>query len=235
MLVFIQGFLSQKEDIMNTKQGIEYLEKGEKSYFPCAFFLHGYGANARDLSGFSNLPLACKWIFPNGPLKLKAPYESFSGRAWFPLPENTGASPLLKASEAALYQMEKHCQNLTEFIKSFKLKPQHIILGGFSQGAIMALNIALCMDPPPRALIFMSGALFPQEVLQKNKHKFSRAGNFFQCHGTKDPLLAFAESRAVCDFLQDLKWKGEFLPFEGGHEIPQTTLFKIQNFIANSL
>ena len=222
---------------MKKKQGIEYLEKGEKNHPTCAFFLHGYGANAGDLSGFSTLPLDCRWIFPNGPLQLKAPYgegfyKDFSGKAWFPLPENT-KNTLLQANKQALYHLEKHCQNLTEFIQSFNLDPHHIILGGFSQGAVMALNIALRMDPPPRGLVFMSGAFFPQEILKKNKQKFSRAGNFFQCHGTKDPLLPFDESRAVCDFLQDLKWKGKFVSFEGGHEIPQDILLQIQTFIAH--
>ena len=149
---------------MKKREGMEYLEKNQEEESSYLFFLHGYGANAQDLSGFHTLKLShsCRWIFPNGPLELEAPYNLFGGRAWFPLKVNTTNNQLYTNDQSTHY-LNKHCQQLLDFISSFKLKSEQIILGGFSQGAIMSLNVALKMNPPPLGLILMSGAFFPQK------------------------------------------------------------------------
>lgn len=214
---------------------IEYLDfKSGEDTSPCLLFFHGYGAHAQDLSGFHTLklPVSCRWIFPNGPLKLGAPYDIFGGRAWFSLKVNDNQ---LFSDEYSLLHLKKHCQQLFTFIKSLNLSSDKMILGGFSQGAIMALNLALRMNPPPQALVIMSGALFPQEILDKEKHTFSKKSSFFQCHGKTDPLLLYSEAKKVCDFLHDLEWKGHFISFNSGHEIPHAVLLQVQEFISHQL
>ncbi len=216
-------------------QAVEYIDKNQdKKFSSCAVFLHGYGANANDLSGFHTLPVPCRWIFPNSPLELEASYNVLGSRAWFPMQMNPQDNRL-HTDKKSLYYLEKHCQQLLEFVKSFNLNSDQIILGGFSQGAIMALNMALRMQPPPRALVLMSGALFPLEILEKEKQGFSQGGSFFQCHGKEDPLLLYPESKKVCDFLQALRWKGRFVSFDGGHEIPHAVLLQIQDFMSHIL
>ena len=211
---------------------IEYLEFNQTKKAPCVLFFHGYGARAEDLSGFHTLelPVSCRWIFPNGFLKLETLYGGFNGRAWFPLKrDDTG----LYETPNSVQYLNKHCQQLLKFIQSLHLDSRQIILGGFSQGAIMALNLALRMNPPPLALIVMSGVLFPSDILY-NKN-FSCFGSFFQCHGKKDPLLLYSEAKKVCDFLQSLKWHGQFVCFDGGHEIPHAVLLQIQEFMSRKL
>ena len=220
---------------MKKQEEIEYLDfKSDNNTSFCSLFFHGYGANAKDLSGFHTLklPISCRWIFPNGPLGLEAPYDVFGGRAWFSLKMSNNR---LFSDEHSLSHLKKHCQQLLTFIKSLNLSSDKIILGGFSQGAIMALNLALRMDPPPRALVIMSGSLFPLEVLDRKKHTFSKASSFFQCHGRDDPLLLYSEAKNVYDFLQNLQWIGKFVSFDGGHEIPHAVLLQIQGFISHQL
>ena len=222
---------------MNKLEGIEYLELSKaRQTLRCAVFLHGYGANAQDLSGFHTLKLSasCRWIFPNSPLELASPYDVFGGRAWFPL-KVSSENNRLYPNENSLYYLDKHCQQLMRFLQSLNVDFDNIIIGGFSQGAIMALNLSLRMDPPPRALVVMSGSLFPVEILNKEKEKFSKKGAFFQCHGKEDPLLLYSEAKEVCHFLQDLQWKGQLVSFEGGHEIPHEVLLQIQDFMCHKL
>ena len=124
------------------------------------------------------------------------------------------------------------CCNLFHLLTSLPTKSFWEV---FSQGAILALNAALRMTPPPRALILMSGSFFPSKILNKDKQTFSTGGRFFQCHGKADPLLSYSESKDVHSFLQALQWKGEFVSFEGGHEIPHAVLLQIQEFISHTL
>ena len=216
---------------------IEYLELNQsKIASPAALFFHGYGANAQDLSGFQTLklPVPCRWIFPNGPVELEATDNIFGGRAWFPLKMNNENNQF-HANENSLFYLNRHCQQLLKFIQSLNLGSDKIILGGFSQGAVIALNLALRMNPPPRALIIMSGSFFPLEILNKEKKTFSKGSSFFQCHGKKDPLLLYSESKHIYNFLQSLQWQGEFVSFDGGHEIPHAVLLQIQEFISHKL
>jgi len=222
---------------LNKLEGLEYLElnKAEPA-LRYAVFLHGYGANAQDLSGFHTLklPVSCRWIFPNGPLNPGTPYDMSGGRAWFPL-KVSNENNRLYPGENSLYYLDKYCQQLMRFLQSLNVGFDNIIVGGFSQGAVMALNLALRMNPPPRALIVMSGSLFPVEVLSKEKEKFSKGGAFFQCHGKADPLLLYSEAKEICKFLQDLQWTGQLVSFEGGHEIPHDVLLRIQDFMSHKL
>lgn len=221
---------------MKTEKEIEYLEFNQTKSSPCVLFFHGYGANAQDLSGFHTLqlPVSCRWIFPNGFLKLGVSHNAFGGRAWFPLKMN-GANGRLYETDDSLEYLDKHCQQLLTFIQSLHLDSNQVILGGFSQGAVIALNLALKMNPPPLALIMMSGTLFPADVLYNEKQRFSTSGSFFQCHGTVDPLLSHSEAGKAHEFLRSLNWKGDFVSFEGGHEIPHAILLQVQEFISRKL
>lgn len=222
---------------MKKTKEIEYLDFNQSgNTSPCLLFFHGYGANAQDLSGFHTLqlPVSCRWIFPNAPLELQASYNAFGGRAWFPL-EIDSSNNRFYSDKYSLYHLKKHCQQLLQLIQSLNLSSDKIILGGFSQGAVVALNLALRMHPPPQALVIMSGALFPLEVLNKEKQRFSKGGSFFQCHGMADPLLSYSEAKNVYNFLKDLQWTGKFISFDGGHEIPQAVLLQIQDFISHRL
>lgn len=213
---------------------LEYLEFNQAGNASCCnIFLHGYGANARDLSGFHTLkmPVSCRWFFFNGPLSLEKFYTT-EARAWFPLKRDYNDHQL-RHTEESLFYLNKHCQLLLKFIQS--LNTDKIILGGFSQGAIMAIHLALRMNPPPLALVIMSGILFPIDVLNKEKLNFSKQGSYFQCHGNKDPILLHSDAEKVPEFLKSLQWKGKFVSFEGGHEIPHATLLQIQEFISHKL
>lgn len=215
----------------NLKQ-IEYLEfsQVQKDSITIIIF-HGYGSNAQNLSSLSRLKLKtpCRWIVPNGLLKHEESYGIFDGYSWFPLyKDKTGTR---KEHKDSIYYLDKHCEQFLEFIESLKLKSDKIILGGFSQGGVMALNLALRMKTPPLALIMMSSILFPEHILNNKKNILFKGGSFFQSHGKQDDVLLYSQSQKIYSFLKSLKWEGEFFSFEGGHDIPPEVLKKIQTYI----
>ena len=207
---------------------MKYLQFGkEQKPILRLVFLHGYGASAQDLSDFRHLTLSTHshWIFPEGPLPTPSAPE---GRAWFPLklhlPQNQ-----IQESKESLYYLNKYIKEIQNFIAPFPA--ESLVLGGFSQGAVMALNLALRMKTPPLGLVFMSGTLFPTTLLQEQKQSFVQGGRFFQSHGQQDSLLDFKSSQQVTSFLKSLSWEGEFLDFAGGHEIPPLVLSSVQKFL----
>jgi phospholipase/carboxylesterase len=101
--------------------------------------------------------------------------------------------------------------------------PGGILLGGFSQGAMLSLDVAL-HDPRPLAgLALFSATLLAEPVW--GPRMGSRPGlPVLQSHGTHDPLLPFAVAEKLRDLMSAAAMEVDFVPFRGGHEIPPVAL-----------
>jgi phospholipase/carboxylesterase len=112
--------------------------------------LHGYDASGGEiLSQTGNLqsfaPSAAE-VAPDGPVSL-----SYSGRSWFPIADGGRSQP---TPMECLSAVDRYCD--VELAR-LKLAPDRLILLGFSQGSIMALNVGLRRKSAPAAIIGFSG------------------------------------------------------------------------------
>lgn len=207
---------------------------------PWILFFHGYGADCNDLFSLGELIPTKKtynWLFPNGFLEVPIG-PGWTGRAWWPVDMN-------EIQEAASRGEHRDFSNLTppgmpkaydvamEMIRQLKVPWNKIILGGFSQGAMLATELYLRAPETPAGLVIMSGTLLHQENWKPLISQ--RAGQkFFQSHGTQDPVLGFKQAQKLETLLTQNGMKGSLLAFRGGHEIPGPVLTKISEYI-NSL
>jgi phospholipase/carboxylesterase len=105
------------------------------------------------------------------------------------------------------------------------------VLGGFSQGAMIATDLALRLEEPPAALVVLSGA--PVGEAEWEKRAPARAGlRVLQTHGRQDPVLPFAFGEAVRDLLHTAGLEVEFLPFDGGHGVPPEALAALATLLS---
>ena len=113
------------------------------------FLLHGLGADGDDLIGLA--PMLAQalpdthFISPNAPQPCDmAPY----GRQWFSLRDWSPAS-MLKGAEATAPTLHAFAD---EQLKRFGLTEDKLVWGGFSQGTMMSLHVALhqTIDSPPK-------------------------------------------------------------------------------------
>lgn len=197
---------------------------------PIAVILHGYGADMTDLAPLSQVldaPPGTRWIFPNAPITVPlGPY--WSGRAWFPIDmaaleramqsgshrDLSGAAPAeLDAAREAIFSV---CAETGRPL-------DEIVLGGFSQGAMVATEVALRAPQAPAGLVIWSGTLLQEAVWRPLAP--GRAGlRFVQSHGRGDPLLAFEAAERLHQMLGDAGLEGRFVGFDGAHEIPEAAL-----------
>jgi len=200
--------------------------------------LHGYGANAEDLYPLHKiLPNNpnLSWFFPEAPLELQN-FGSIQSRAWFPLGV---ADSILQAVESGNWSkvaslnpkgLDSARELLVEFMKRLPIPYSKIILGGFSQGAMLALDTFLTLEERPAGLVLLSGT-----VLKENKWKElatqKQGFAYIQSHGMVDDLLPFAAAKRLEGLLFLAGMKGEFIPFPGGHEIPDGVLRKVAQYI----
>lgn len=198
--------------------------------------LHGYGANAFDLLDLKDVigPLtSASWFFPQAPLSL--PMGHFEGRAWFPI----DIEAMQSRSQGASFGLEAYCpqelldsgKKIAAMINLLKQKHPRIILGGFSQGAMMALEVTLGQEVEVEGLMLFSTGPVAWKRWQlaiENKKKWPW---IFQSHGKLDPILPFDHAHKLFSFLGPKLAPRQFIAFQGGHEIPPKVLRSFEDFL----
>jgi phospholipase/carboxylesterase len=199
---------------------------------PLLLLMHGYGAPGEDL-----VPLArqlavgkdVRFAFPAAPLLLETgmPPEQ-AGRAWWPIDMGELQRAVMQRDYATLTgrvpvglseARGRVLALLDALEQDHKVSRSKLVLGGFSQGAMLATDVTLRAERPPAALAILSGSLIAKaEWLPLMK---ARAGlPVLQSHGRTDPVLSYEIAESLRDELESAGLAVEFVAFNGGHGIP---------------
>lgn len=205
---------------------------------PWVIFFHGFGADMNDLQSLGEMISTHKtynWLFPNGPLDVP---HSVGGKAWWHIDMMELQRIMMTGGErdqslSTPAGLDKSVDMTMEMIRQLRVPWNKIILGGFSQGAMLATELYLKAPETPKGLVIMSGTLLHQDKWKELIP--ARAGQkFFQSHGTHDPVLSHKQAARLETLLTQNGMKGHLMSFAGGHEIPMPVLKKISEYI-NSL
>jgi phospholipase/carboxylesterase len=212
---------------------------------PLVVLLHGYGAPGEDLVPLQrvlDVPREVRFAFPEAPL---SPPElaMFGGRAWWEI--DVMALQRAAAQGRARERMAETPPGLpgarrqvdamlTELVRELSVPEDQLILGGFSQGAMLALDVALHTDRPLAGLILLSTTYLNASVWQPLMAARVHVP-VLQTHGVQDPLLSFDIATELRDALRAAGSKVEWVEFRGGHELPQSVLDAVSRFIRTSL
>jgi phospholipase/carboxylesterase len=199
-----------------------------------AVFCHGFGASGEDLVGLAEPILQrcgerreeMALIFPEAPLSLDERGLP-GGRAWWwidleRLLNQPTAELLHKFRSERPAGMNPASQQVVQLVadvrKEWNLAANQIVLGGFSQGSMVATDAALSLAEPPAGLIIYSGALVSEVSWSPNANKLAQA-KILQSHGRRDPILHISQGEALRDLLGDAGCQVKYLEFNGFHEI----------------
>jgi len=205
---------------------------------PVVVLLHGYGAPGTDLVPLWRelpVPHAVRFVFPEAPLEL-----GFGGRAWWPidmarLQDRFSKDAVERLTAEVPAGIDVAREALLGLLAALETElgaaPEHTIIGGFSQGAMLATDVVLRTQRPFAGLAILSGTVISQpEWLPLMS---ARAGlPVFQSHGRSDPVLPFAVAETLRDELTAAGLELEFIPFNGGHGIPGSALEGLTRLIA---
>ncbi|QDT07840.1 Phospholipase/Carboxylesterase [Rubripirellula lacrimiformis] len=196
---------------------------------------HGYGASYDDLA-----PLAGEWIsmlgdaagafrfvFPDAPHSL-ADLGMPGGRAWWPI-NMTGLAAAVQAKRFdELHDQTPPgiddartalCQVIANVKSSMDGDNTPIVMGGFSQGAMLTMDAAVRGDVlPPAAMFLFSGTLVCQPQWKAGLPRLKHC-QVFQSHGQIDPILPFTSAESLRDLITDADVPIKFHPFMGPHTI----------------
>lgn len=191
--------------------------------------LHGFGADASDLAPLADvLDSEGEWsfCFPEAPLEVPIG-PGFMGRGWFPIS--------LRDLEAGVDftqirppGLDHSSKLVSELI--FNLNAKKLVLGGFSQGAMVAVDVALSQPEDVAGLIIYSGVLLDEKNWTKEATTY-KGKKFIQSHGMGDSVLPIRGAERLFRVLREAGADGQFLPFPGGHEIPMPIIRKTAEFL----
>jgi len=219
---------------------------GDRAPKLCVVLCHGFGAPATDL-----VPLAFElfamaeqlseevhFVFPAAPLSLDD-QGMYGGRAWWHLDVNElmnaiasgeirimrdNMPPELPAARERLAALLKDVQ------QQINLPINRFVLGGFSQGAMVATDLTLRLDESPAALVIFSGTLLGEKEW-KPLMPARRGMPVLQSHGRYDSILPFIAAEWLRDMLIEAGLDVEFIDFAGDHTIPPQALQKFAKIL----
>ncbi|MBP9088947.1 MAG: alpha/beta fold hydrolase [Kofleriaceae bacterium] len=200
--------------------------------------LHGFGAPGNDLVAMAHELRGAgptRYAMPEAPIELGGLYGD--SRAWWRLDleelerDIASGRPRDRRSEIpeGLSDARRKVNALLDAL-IVQYKPTKVILGGFSQGAMLALDAALYRDKRPDGLILMSGTLLNSTAWQKRMPKL-KGCPIVMSHGRRDQLLPFAIAEQLSDLLSDAGADVTWVPFSGGHEIPPPVIGAVDDLL----
>jgi phospholipase/carboxylesterase len=161
-------------------------------------FLHGYGADGADLLGLADvmaphLPGAA-FVAPDAPEPCAG---GGFGYQWFPIPWLDGSPQA--AADAGLAASVKDLNGFLDArLAEEGLAPDRLALVGFSQGAMMSLEIAPCRETAVAGVVAISGRLLRPEALAAEARVRPPV---LLIHGDQDPVVPFADMAKAGDAL----------------------------------
>jgi len=157
-------------------------------------------------------------------LLVNAPDPYFGGFSWFDFEGNP--EPGIVRSRKMLFQ-------LLDDLRSRGFPSDKSIVGGFSQGGLMAWEAGLYYPHRFAGLIGISGYVHEPEELLRELSPVARKQRMLFTHGTQDPLIPFGKVRQQVDALKAAGLNIEWREFVKAHTIAgDEELDVIRGFIA---
>lgn len=161
-------------------------------------FLHGYGADGADLLGLADvigphLP-GVAFLAPDAPERCVG---GGFGYQWFPIPWLDGSPQA--AAEAGLTAAARDLNGFLDArLAEYGLEPERLALVGFSQGAMMSLEVAPRRDRAIAGVVAISGRLLRPESLAAEARVKPPV---LLVHGDQDPVVPFDDMGKAGDAL----------------------------------
>ena len=199
--------------------------------FPAIIALHGWGANSLDLLGLGPYITGGQFLLicPQGPLDVEIG-AAVRGYGWFPI--SMGKPPPEGEVEAAVDGAEAFIEAALE---RYPVDHRKLVVLGFSQGGVMAFNLALRNPSRYAALVGLS-TWFPPQLLERDvdREALEQLPTLLQ-HGRADDMIEIARARSSVENLRSLGVPLTYREYDCGHEITADGLQDLSTFLAEKV
>lgn len=196
---------------------------------PTIVLLHGYGSRAEDWFQFERLfafPPNTRIVFPQAPLR--GPFTGQRGWWWLNIEGNVPPGERFpdysKRAPGGIATASRLVRD------RLALENGPIVLGGFSQGAMVSAEVAFNTDQELAGLILLGGTTVHEETWAQ-RFAARRTLPIFIAHGRRDSVLSFEQMERFQARLKASGLNVTWLPFDGEHGIPDAVVRAVNQFV----
>lgn len=206
-------------------------------------FVHGLGDSGQGWSWLPQLIAQSKlittpinYVFPNAPEIPITINNGYRMPAWFDIYEL--GNPSAKQDIEGFFKSCDILKNLVkQQIEEFKIPPEKIIIGGFSQGAAISLATLATMETKIGGCVALSGFCALRKEVESKLLSANLDTPIFQGHGTADPVINYQYGKKTSEFFKELGFKNlDFQTYPGvQHSASDEELAAVIKFIKDVL
>ncbi|MDZ7839517.1 MAG: carboxylesterase [Gammaproteobacteria bacterium] len=164
-------------------------------------WLHGLGADGHDFEPIVpelGLTRAVRFIFPHAPTQPVTINGGMVMRAWYDI---TAMDLSASIDARGIHGSSGHLRRLIRATVDSGIRPDRIVLAGFSQGGVIALHTGLIHTERLAGIVALSTYVALPEEIQQSASDANRTVPIFMAHGRFDPVIPCALGERSRDFL----------------------------------
>lgn len=190
---------------------------------PLILMLHGRGADMHDLADLAPLldpPRSCRFVFANAPKPFEAYPGSAFGWTWF-----DGWPPI---RQSLVESRQILLRFIDEIAARYPIIDGRFVVSGFSQGALMALDVGLRTDEPVAGIMSLSGGLYESDPPDLSGR---RDVPVLIAHGEYDDVVPVHYARRARLLLEEAGLDVEYHEYPMAHQIVMEEIAVVKEFV----
>jgi len=201
-----------------TLPAIEIETKPKPSH--AVIWLHGLGADGNDfvpvVKELKLPPLGIRFVFPHAPMRPVTINGGFVMRAWYDIAYQELA---FKEDERGLRESQKLIEELIVRENTRSIPSSRIVLAGFSQGGVLALQTGLRQSKLLAGLMALSSYLPMSPMIEVERNAASNSVPIFMGHGITDNIVPLALGKMSRDTLIKLGYEVDWHQYTMPHSV----------------
>uniref|UniRef100_A0A7S2V262 Phospholipase/carboxylesterase/thioesterase domain-containing protein n=1 Tax=Fibrocapsa japonica TaxID=94617 RepID=A0A7S2V262_9STRA len=206
-------------------------------------WFHGLGDTYRGWSflkrQFSQKMPWVRWVFPNAPTQPVTCNGGARMTSWFDIID-IPVGPEEPDSPDGLEESIANVHAIIEKLEQEGVPPERIVVGGFSQGAVLSMAAGIRFPKKLAGIVGFSGWVTKKDELQGLLGDNSSAANaktpMLVCHGRADNVVLFSLGRQGVELMSSLGASVTFESYPGvGHSSCPQELAELQEFLLQNL
>jgi phospholipase/carboxylesterase len=221
-----------------SEHALPYVEVNPKSK-PRAtvIWLHGLGDSG---NGFApivpdlKLPdeLGIRFVFPHAPMRPVTINNGMTMRAWYDI---TSLDFNNRADSQGVTESSALVADLIEKEMAQGIPAHKIVLAGFSQGGVIALNLGTRFAHTLAGVMSMSSYMSEPEKLSDEAHSANKNTPFFVAHGTHDDVVPIFMGNTAFKVLESNGYQATWHEYAMQHNVCMQQLNDISSWLQEKL
>ena len=192
-------------------------------------WLHGLGADARDFEPIVpllNLAQPLRFVFPDAPVRPVTLNAGMEMRAWYDIDPG---SPL--GGQTDIDESVRQVKEIVDREAAGGSPFGQIVLAGFSQGGVIALELGLSENRSLAGIMALSTYVHDHERLVDRVSLASIDVPILMAHGLADPMIPITRAITSREALLALNYRVEWRQYAMGHQVCPEEIADIGNWL----